>query len=493
MRNPLLLVSGFALLIALSSCQNVVQTAKVQDVPGLSQQTTTLHFPQSWLGELESNFIQQLEVRKLSNSTAGELFFAALPGGDYDYAFEVDKKMPKPTYGENMFAVNFSNGLQVRRVTKQEWESGSRLSTKSRLVFARSPDDSSGEIEYKQKRYAKAGKYWGHGMLSPGGKWLAVFSYTGVKPPPNILFGGTVAKGDVFWQVYDTVTGKKVFDWQARNVKHPTQLDRPVVWLDEKYFLFPQDEHAQDFIVVTLPPFTTQVNPVTVKFPSRRDGDGKPVPAGMSHPVWIPLVPLTKEQAARLTAPSETEISDIRLLGQPPHAELLLAITEETENRRVNRQQRDGAGDYHYKLISTYYYAVALDNPTQTRFASKEEWDRSRNVSNRRAAISPEPIADKVKGTYPPYRQFSKSGATWGSPATLSAGEWIAVFSYSSDIGSMFVDVYDQRLGDKLLSTVLPLTVSPNELFKHALWVEGGYMMLPLDSSLDSFAFWQLP
>jgi hypothetical protein len=57
----------------------------------------------------------------------------------------------------------------------------------------------------------------------------------------------------------------------------------------------------------------------------------------------------------------------------------------------------------------------------------------------------------------------------------------------------MFVDVYDQRLGDKLLSTVLPLTVSPNELFKHALWVEGGYMMLPLDSSLDSFAFWQLP
>lgn len=241
---------------------------------------------------------------------------------------------------------------------------------------------------------------------------------------------------------------------------------------------------------MTLPPFTTQVNPVTVKFPSRRDGDGKPLPAGMSHPAWIPLVPLTEEQAAKLTAPMETEISDIRLLGQAPQTELLLAITEETENRRVNRQQRDGTGDYHYKLISTYYYAVTLDNPTQTRFVNKEEWGRSRSVMNRRATISPEPIDDKVKGTYPPYRQFPKTGATWGSPATLSAGEWIAVCSYSNE---MFVDIYDQRRGDKLLSTALPLTGSPNELFKHALWVEGGYMMLPLDSSLESFAFWQLP
>jgi len=73
----------------------------------------------------------------------------------------------------------------------------------------------------------------------------------------------------------------------------------------------------------------------------------------------------------------------------------------------------------------------------------------------------------------------------------LATGEWIAIFSYSKD--RLFVDVYDQRMGDKLSSTVLPSTVAPNELFKNAMWIEGGYILLPLNKSLDSFALWQLP
>ena len=157
----------------------------------------------------------------------------------------------------------------------------------------------------------------------------------------------------------------------------------------------------------------------------------------------------------------------------------------------------DGAAQYHLRVLSSYYYAVALDNPTQTRFATREEWDRARTVTSRRAESAPDAPAKTVKGTLPPYRQFPKSGVNWGSPSLLSAGEWIAVFSYSEDVpgpaGQMFVDVYDQRLGDKLMSTTLPFSTAPNELFKNALWIEGGYMMLPLNASLDSFAFWQLP
>ena len=128
------------------------------------------------------------------------------------------------------------------------------------------------------------------------------------------------------------------------------------------YFLFPVDEEAQNFNVVTLPSFTPVDNPVTVHLPSRRDAAGQPLPAGARDEVWIPLVSLTKEQAAN-------------------------------------------------------------------------------------------------------------AGAA----------------------GTIFVDVYDQRLGHKLLSTTLPFTTSPNELFKAAFWIEGGYLLLPLNASLDSFALWQLP
>jgi hypothetical protein len=397
--------------------------------------------------------------------------------------------MPKPRYGKNIFAVKFSNKLEARVATPQEWESGTRIATKPRRVFHIGQDYSSGEIEYRQKRYAKVGKNWGEGLLSPAGRWLAVFSYNGEKPPPGIFFGGgSPREGDVFWQIYDTVTGQKVFEWEAKNAKHPMHFNSPVVWLEDRYFLFPEDEAARDFIVVNLPPVTPEVNPVTVQFPSRRDSSGQPVPAGIRHEVWIPLVPLTKQQAAKLTAPYDTEISEVRVSST---AELMFAIREETENRRVNRRQRDGAGEYHLKIVYTYYYAVSLANPAQTRFASKEEWERGQKVRSEGATSATAPAAEVVTGPYPPNRQFPKTGATWGSPPLLSAGEWVAIFSYSKD--RLFVDVYDQRMGDKLLSTDLPSTVAPNKLFKNAIWIEGGYILLPLNDSLDSFALWQLP
>lgn len=479
--KSLILMVGFTFVITSMSCHKVVQLQKTE--VSSTSSTTKLHFPQFWLDERERPYsIEQIEVRKLPNSPGDEFLFGALPDGENFYAHEVDKNLPKPRYGKNMFAVNFSGEPRVRAATHEEWESGSRIPAKPRTIVANSPDYASGEIEYRQRLYSKPGKYWGAGMLSPSGRWLAAFSYTGEIKSSFILGGGDIPNGDAFLQIYDTVTGQKVFAWEARNVKHPAHFSHPVVWLEDRYFLFPEDEEAQNFLIVNLPPVTREVNPVTVQFPARKDH------VGARNEVWIPLVPLTKAQAAELTAPYDTEISEVRVSA----AEIMFAIKEETENRRVNRQQRDGAGEYHLKVVSSYYYALSLNNPTQTRFASKEEWDRARKVRSDRATSATAPAAVTVKGTYPPYRQFAKTGTTWGSPPLLTAGEWIAIFSYGPE-GKMFVDVYNQRIGDKLLSTTFPFTVGPNELFKNATWIEGGYVLLPLNASLDSFAFWQLP
>ena len=491
MSKPIILIFGFAFVIASLSCQNVAQTRTTSSAP-----TTKLHFPQNWLDEMDlPYFIEQIEVRKVPN--ADEFFFGALPDGDNNYTHEIDKNIPAPRYGPNTFAVSFANGKRVRAATQDEWRSGSRIPTRPRLVWSKGQDHSSGEIEYRQKRYSKVGKYWGQGNLSPTGKWLAVFSYNGEKPPPD-LFGlmgsGTPREGDIFWQIYDTVTSQKVFEWEARSVKHPTHFDGPIVWLEDRYFLFPEDEESQNFVVVTLPPVTPEVNPATIQLPARRDASGRPLPAGAKDEVWIPLVPLTKEQAQKLTAPNELEISEVRWAHEQFPGELMFAIKEDTENRRVNRQARDGAGDYHYRVISSYYYAIRPDNPTQVRFANKAEWDRGRPVRLLKREMTV--VGETVKGAMPPHRRFPKTGTLWGSPPALSAGEWIAVFSYTEDArttGRMFVDVYDERLGHQLSSTTLPFTVSPNELFKRAVWIEGGYVLLPLDASLNSFALWQLP
>src|SRR6185369_4763289 len=333
----LVLIAGFALVIASLSCQTVVQSQSGHVVSNSSATTTKLHLPQPWLDEMESPyFIEQIEVRKLPNSPGDQYFFGALPDGDHFYANEVDKNRPKPRCGKNMFAVNFSAEPRARVATQQEWESGSRIPATPRTVSANSPDYASGEIVYREKHYPKPGKYWSAGMLSPSGKWLAAFSYSGEKKSSLFFMdGGSIVTGDAFMQIYNTATGQKVFEWEAKNVKHPTHFNSPVVWLEDRYFLFPEDEEAQNFIVVNLPPVTPEVNPVTIQFPSRRDSSGQPVPAGERHEVWIPLVPLTKAQAAKLTAPYETEIAEVRV--SQTSGELMFVIIEETEHRRVNR------------------------------------------------------------------------------------------------------------------------------------------------------------
>ena len=507
MSKALSAVLLMTLLMASLSCQRLFGASESQ-LAISSTPIGKLTFPEPWIKPPAGSFIQQIEVRKRTNSSANEFFFAGLPYGDNNYAHEVDQNMPQVEYGQNKFAVNFAAGPQVRLATGEEWESASRITTRPRPVYPKGQDNTSGELEYRQRRYSKIGKYWGKCMLSPSGKWLAMFSYSGELRAPNLLFGGSSDPlvGDAFWQINDAITGQKVFEWRGTNVKNPTGFDGPVVWLEDRYFLFPEDDEARSFAVVTLPPVTPDVNPVTIQFPSRIDASGRPVAPGDSDEVWIPLSPLTKEQAARLTARSDTEVKEVRVSRAFPQ-ELLLAINEEVENRRAERGEKDGGRDYHFRRINTYYYTLALDDPTKARFASKEEWDRAQTVTTRQAdgpaqsdgaaqADGPTaPSGQTVVGTVPPYRHFTKTGPAWGSPPRLSAGEWIAVFSYSGEApdGKIFVDIFDQRLGDKYLSTTLPSTNPPNALFKNAIWIDGGYILLPLTSSLDSFAFWRLP
>jgi hypothetical protein len=503
MRKPLIvIVAAFVIALGSWSCRRTAQVAATQVNFNSAVGVGKVKLPEPLVDR--SDTLEQIEIRKAPNGPVHEYLLRALPNGDNDYVYEVDKRIPAPQYGPIAFAVNFSPEAKARAATQEEWDNASRLQTKPRLAFSNGKNDETGEIEYRLRRYRKTGKYWGHGLLSPSGRWLAVFSYTGVKPPPSFfhfLGGGSPPDGDVFWQVYDTVTGNKVFEWEAKNVKSPASRNTPAAWIEDRYFLFPDEGESQDFMVVTLPPVTPEVNPVTVEFPSRKDASGQPLPPGASDEVWIPLAPLTKEQAAKLTARQDTEITEVRFSSLSLPKELLFAINEETENHPADLRQGDGGGGYHFRLISTYYYAVSLEDPTKTRFATKEEWDHAQRA---RASIDrPEaaegPLKATITGKIPPNRAFPKTGAEWPSVPTLSAREWLAVFSYTPDApndrsdGKLFVDVYQQRSGEKLLSTTLPFTTAPDKLFKAALSIENKYILLPLNDSLTSFALWRLP
>lgn len=482
------------------ACHTAAQLSGPTSTSAQSLHTAKLHFPEPWADATRDGFplqsVQQIEVWKAPNSSADEFFFVALPHGDYDHQHELYPDIPAPEYSQNSFAVSFTESPKARVANRQEWEGASRVSTRTRYLLYTGSDDSSGEIEYRGQKYPKVGKYWGRGFMSPGGKWLAVFSYTAVKPPPSIFFGSSPRSGDIFWEIYDTVTGQKVFEWRAKNVKSPTSLDGPLVWLEERYFLFPEDEDAQNFIVVTLPNFTPEPNPVTVHLPSRFDDKGQRLPAAVRHEAWTPLVPLTKEQAKRITAPSPTEISEVRVSAPSTPRELLLAIREETENSTRNRAGGDGAGNYNLRVFSTYYYAVSLDQPMQSRSASKDEWERGRVLRSGSNKISLDETTDTFGGKRRLYRPFPKTGESWGTPQAFGAGEWVAVFSYTQqtkETGKLFVDIFERRSGNKLSSTELSYSGSVNALFDASVWIEEGYLIVPLHTSFRSFVFWKLP
>ena len=481
----------------------MAQISGAQSTSAQSRDVKKLHFPERWHEGTDPDatfdFIQQIEVRKLS-STSDEFVFAAVPNGDNEYAHEWNDKARKPVYSENSYAVTFTGSPRVRAASKQEWESATRIVTESRMVHWNSPDLSSGEIEYRGKKFQKSGKYWQSAVLSPRGKWLAIFSYTGERKRDLFFMdGGSVHDGDIFWDVYDTATGEKVFEWRARGVKTPTDRSGPVVWLEERYFLFPQDLDEQDFAVVTLPEFAAEQNPVTIALPSRTDPNGARVPAPANHPVFMSL-PLTKEQEAMIAAQQAPELVETRFPREPGARELLVAIREVTERgtRHQAAKGREPAADYSFYVLSWYYYAISLDNPTQTRFASKEEFESAGGRGSRRLPAQDDQANDAAARQRPPFRPFPKMGEIAGGSFNSFMGDWTAVFSYTPDAGAknagkMFVEIFETRPGNKFSSTEFPYDGSAEVLFKRAVWVDGGYLLVPLNTSLDSFALWRMP
>lgn len=496
----------FVFLLASLSCQSAAQTMRLTDAAGRSLQINKLQFPQQWLEQTSIGLrppdgIEDLEVRQIPGGKATEFFFAALPNGAFDYAHELNPNIPQPRYSENFFAVDFGDSMKVRPVTNDEWSRASRLYTAPRVVVPLSGGDlTSGEIRYRGKTFPKIGKYWGTGWLSPHGKWLAVFSYTGEKPPPNFMHfvtGGNPRTGDIFWQIYDAESGEKVFEWEARNVDNPASLDSRVVWLEERCLLLPLDVYAQSFNVVTLPESVAKTNPITVQLPSRIDPNGVRVAPNESHEVWGPLAGLTKEQIAENAAPRPPEVFELRTLDQAGSRELLIGIHEWTKNERRFLNRRDGGGDYHYRVFATYYFALSLDNPAQTRFASNEEWERGKVLRTDHFGVSLDETVPTTWGDRPAYHPIEKTGATWANPKALRANQWIVALSYtkqgSPSRGEMFVDIYEGRVGAKMSSGRAAYEGPVDELVKQGLWIEGDYVLIPLNPSLESFMFLTLP
>ena len=114
-------------------------------------------------------------------------------------------------------------------------------------------------VSHAGKFFAKSGRAWAGtvGVLSPGGRWLAVLSYT--SPEKRRKFrsvleeGGGPERGVLHADVYDAATGERVLAGKHSYRGDPSSLLGNSVWVEERYFVIPLAFDLRRCMLLTLP------------------------------------------------------------------------------------------------------------------------------------------------------------------------------------------------------------------------------------------------
>ncbi len=175
------LLSGVVAL-PLIGCQNAgAQTPSVT-----KGRASLIRFPKPWVDSEQGEEDTVLhprwyEVRPAADSSGRELLFAGMT--DEGYTGEVYSERPKESwYSLNFYAVGLGEKPRVRAASKGEWDRAAKVSGRPKKLFPILQEDLKAQsFEYGGRKYTKSSDNWGAVLLSPGGRWLAVFSYSGRK------------------------------------------------------------------------------------------------------------------------------------------------------------------------------------------------------------------------------------------------------------------------------------------------------------------------
>lgn len=272
MNLPALLITAMLLGLSAISCR--VFTPPPQVTHGEAR-LRIVRFPEQFMIKLAENRYElpQTEEFRFSRQ-GGESLLFRMKG----YRAEGTGADPKTgayvvnyEYSDNAYAVSLDGRFDVRAVLETEWEQGQKR---------RETDDRGGDFEpdgsiriyasegleesaYKGRRLAKTGAefYSNVALVSPNGKWVAVFSHTSrrrwFKRPSLIPFMGgddRIASGTMFVDLFDARTGERLATAQA---PHEGSFDMYVftqaAWIEDRYFVMPLDTFMRGAIIGIMP------------------------------------------------------------------------------------------------------------------------------------------------------------------------------------------------------------------------------------------------
>ena len=220
---------------------------------------TEVRFPQPWIEQTSGNVKTLLpggnlfyEIRKPADVTSNRLLFAGMSwvaeGREYP-----GKKPGDVLYSENIYSVDLDKNYEVRAASVDEWQSAQRVSENGRSLALPSSDKPT--FDQNGIQIKRAGEYWGLVSLSPGGKVMAVFSYSGEQTKGGIIpfMGGGVKSGDVYWDVYDARSGSRIVSWYAKSVRSPGSGSN-AAWVEDRYLVTPLQGGSNGLVITDLLP-----------------------------------------------------------------------------------------------------------------------------------------------------------------------------------------------------------------------------------------------
>jgi hypothetical protein len=172
-------------------------------------------------------------------------------------------------YSKSFFAVSLGGDRpRVRKVSEPERLRGEPVVNGYRYIHSYKQQieifdvkNAPPGISHAGRDFAKTGKFWAStvGIVSPGGKWLAVFSYTSRKAPTPyrgivLPTGGEPERGTIHADVYDASAGELVLSGRhSFGGVGPSSLFGNAVWVEDRYLAVPLDDHYRKCMLLTLP------------------------------------------------------------------------------------------------------------------------------------------------------------------------------------------------------------------------------------------------
>jgi hypothetical protein len=217
------------------------------------------------------------KIWKLPGKNNGELLFGGAVRGEEGLTVGYGGKKLKQEwagpipdaaekrYSMNFFAVSFGESSpRVRKLSEKEHLIGEPVLNGYHYISAHEQridvyKNSPSSLRYAGKLFAKSGRAWSDiiGIVSPGGKWLAVLSYTSPekRTKSHGLFdgGGEPERGIVHVDIYNAATGEKALAAKHSYRAEPSSIFNDSVWVKERYLVMPLDFDRRICLLLTLP------------------------------------------------------------------------------------------------------------------------------------------------------------------------------------------------------------------------------------------------